>query len=222
MFQNLKIAVFSAIEWHVLRKAFVVLGVSAVLGIICFVSGFVYSYQQSKQVNALGVTLSLLNTELMRKKEASQIVDGHYIESYENFIKRGFFFKKYDRMEIGIQRERMVENVQLLISQLNFPSTEINSYQFDEQKHYQVFHLEMEPEYRVYVAPLTLRLGVLHEGDVLRLLKSIEFQNMQGILNVQRCDIERLREINREDASKPFFKMTCILLWYTSELIENS
>lgn len=222
MFQNLRMTFFSVIEWHALKKALIILGISVVLGIICFVGGYIYSYQQSKQVNALGVDLSLLNTQLMRKKEASQIVDGHYIETYENFIKNGFFLKKYDDMEIDIQRGQMVESIRLLISQLNFPPSEINSYQFDEQRHYQVSYLEMEPEYKVYVAPLTLRLGILHEGDVLHLLKSIESQNIRGQLNVQRCDIERLQEINREDASKPYFKMTCVLLWYTSKLIGNS
>jgi tRNA U34 5-carboxymethylaminomethyl modifying enzyme MnmG/GidA len=216
-----KVAFFSVIEWRMLKKAFIILSINILLGVICLVSGYVYFQRQLTQVNASRMKIGELNTQLMRKKDALQIVDGHYIESYENFIKKGFFLNEYNSMEMAIQQEQMVEKIWSLIPQLNFPSTEINSYQFDDQKLYQISHVEMESEYKVYVVPLTLRLGVLHEGDALRLLKSIDFQNISGILNVQRCDVERLREVDVKNAVKPYFTMTCVLLWYTSQWVRD-
>lgn len=217
-----KITFLSIIEWHTLKKTFIVFIMSFLLCIACVSGGRFYYTQQEESTKDLQRELITLNKRLEQAKEASKIVHGRHLEMYEDFIKRGFFLKEYNAMEEDIQRAQLSEKIATLIKKLEFPPTETDFYQLDEQERYQIPHLDLTSDYAVYVAPLTLQSGILHEGDVLRLLDAIEFQNIFGLLNVQRCRVERLREINIEDVSKPYFKMSCVLLWYTSRLEENT
>lgn len=91
------------------------------------------------------------------------------------------------------------------------------SYKLDAQR-------EAEPlpgltlgEFSVYVSPMSLNLGLLHEGDLVRLLDALE-REAHGLYSVRRCDM-RLREgALTADPDTPNVRADCVLEWLTLDL----
>lgn len=211
---------FALVEWQLINKSLMIFGLSVLLSVAIPIGAYFFHQQQAKSHKALNTDLSLLRSAHYEAQETATIINGRYVDAYESFIEKGFFLND-PAVDLDIQRTAIFKKLEQAILNLNLPQAENNTYQFDRQKLLSIPHLEIQSTYAVYVAPLTLNLGALHEGDILNFFESIELQAVDGLLNIQQCNLELISEIDVNNVSEPYLKVICILLWYTSKLKED-
>ncbi len=203
------------IDWGALKYAIVTLVVSGLLGLVAvFASQHYLVYLQQwelEQRNQLGQA----QTKYSQVAEALEIVNHFYYDNFNDFIKQGFF------QEVPIssweeQRLNMVGEIKNLIPKLKLPG--IAEYELLAQEIFSPPFI-VENEFKVYKSQLILKLGLLHEEDMLNLVKSIRFQKFAGLLSWQKCELQRTdRALNLKEASGPYLQAICGLTWYVSTL----
>lgn len=129
-------------------------------------------------------------------------------EVYEEYAAR--FLDMSARGWIGPeQRLGWIEALQQINADLKLPTL---AYDIGEQvsvgARQTSAHLELQR------TPMTLRLGTLHEGDVIDLLTRLQ-ETGKGLLSVEQCDFSRDGDRVRLDAGVANVQIQCALDWYT-------
>ncbi len=168
------------------------------------------------------------------KNEAFRKIDGKYartqeaLEKSKNFyfyrhkfnqLKKKGFFSTMTVNELDEQRVEIRNNLHDILDKQPLFSKQ---FQVLEKKRYSFPHIVIEEQFRVYETPITfLELGLLHEGDLLKLMRKIEKhnRNFAGLFNFKKCDLKRNGDnIDETNISKPYIHANCVLNWYTSRI----
>ncbi len=201
------------IDWSEILWPLILFVFSLILTTIFLVA----SQQYHKHINEWTRTqkshFGTLEKEYTQLQDTLEIVNKLYVQKFNKLIKIGFFETD---LNIEKQRLKMFGKTRRLLSQLPLFTA---NYTLSETKLYTVpDFLRLEKSLKTYQTQLTLKVEILHEEDLLKLIEAIKFA---GIFNLQRCDIERLTpQIDVKNISKAYFKATCVLARYTSS-IEN-
>lgn len=216
----------TAIEWSSLLSGLIILSLSLILGTIIIVSTQQYYNHMKDWNNQQSRAFNQVEGEYWKLEDALEIVNQDYLTTFNQLKQEGFFLHETP-LTVKEQRLKMHQEINTFFSRSDeklFPSGE---YTLSELKPYipmsepeqPIFRIE--PAFKTYENSLILKLGLLHEEDVLKLVKGIEFQSFAGLFNLQSCDIKRLQEqIDVKNISKPYFQANCVLVWYTSR-VEN-
>jgi hypothetical protein len=204
------------IDWSTLRRALIVLTMSIILSIILLFTTKQYHNDISKWTQTQRSHFGAVEKKYTQIQAALEIVNGLYLKKFNQLIKEGFFSPN-KHLNIEEQRLKMFKKIQTHLSQLPLFTAD---YALSETKLYTVPEfLTIDEQLKTYQTQLTLKLELLHEEDVLKLIKVIEFQKFAGLLNLHRCDIKRLvPKIDVKDISKPYINATCVLTRYTSSI----
>ncbi|KHD08004.1 hypothetical protein PN36_10190 [Candidatus Thiomargarita nelsonii] len=203
------------IDWSEILWPLILFVVSLILTTIFLIA----SQQYHKHINEWTQTqkshFGSLEKEYTQLQDTLEIVNKLYVQKVEQLIKIGFFYHEQD-LSLEKQRLKMFGKIRTLLSQLPLFTA---NYTLSETKRYTVpDFLRLEKSLKTYQTQLTLKVEILHEEDLLKLIEAIKFA---GIFNLQRCDIERLTpQIDVKNISQAYFKATCVLARYTSS-IEN-
>lgn len=214
----------TAIEWSSLLSGLIILGFSLILGAIIIISTQQYYNYVKDWNNQQNRILKQVKFESEKLQQALDIVNQDYLTTFNQLKKEGFFLLDTP-LTVEEQRLKMHQEINTFFSRSDeklFPGGE---YTLSELKPYIPMSepeqpiFRTEPAFKTYENSLILKLGLLHEEDVLDLIKGIEFQSFVGLFNLQSCDIRRLpRHIDVKDISKPYFQANCVLVWYTSRI----
>lgn len=71
--------------------------------------------------------------------------------------------------------------------------------------------------YSLFVSPMNLSLGLLHEGDLLQLLQALD-RDALGQYSVRSCSLQRRADEIKLDAVEPNIMAECLLDWWTIDL----
>ncbi len=71
--------------------------------------------------------------------------------------------------------------------------------------------------YALYASPMNINAGLLHEGDLARLLDALE-RNARGQYTVRHCTLKRLASEFALDTTAPHVSADCTLDWLTLDL----
>lgn len=212
--------IFAIIEWSALRTALIILGLSVFEGIALIIGSYFYQDHLSKWELIQRSKLAGIEADHAKVKETLELVNSFYYRTYQQLV-ADRFFQKNPLSDLVSQREHLIKTVTTLIPTLKFPQADKTKYKLDQQSLFTIPGITTVPEFKVYKTQLMLTVGVLHEGDVLNLLDSLESQKFPGLFTIHRCSLKQLREINMGDTSQPYLEATCVLQWFVSE-IENS
>lgn len=208
----------NTIDWSALLSGLIILGLSLTIGTVIIVSNLLYHSSISQWELEQRRHFSQVVADSTQLQETLYVVNHSYVETF-NKLKTAGFFQSDSASTIEQQRLTVYEEIQSLLSKLPIFSYRIS---VPEEKQYQIPEfLDAEPEFKTYQIPISLELEVLHEEDVLGLIKTMEFQNNKwpGLFNLQSCDINRYRELIKfEDIEKPYFSAKCIWAWYISKI----
>jgi hypothetical protein len=208
------------IDWSVLLTASIVFGLSLLVGVVAILASYqYYNYMTAwelKQRNDFGG----VESQYSRLLETLEVVNNLYLKKFNQLKSDGFLING-TRLTLQEQYLKTSNDLKLILPQLPL-FKQASDYNFSDQKRYTIPGHDQESEFKIYKREINLKLGVLHEGDVLKLIETIEFQKLAGIFNLQNCDIKRNRDdIDVKDVSKPYFSANCVLAWYIS-LIDKS
>lgn len=203
-------------DWLELLNALIVLGLTIIISILLILGTQYYYNTNQEWENKQRQTFSQIQAEYTHVQEALEIVNSFYYETFNQFLKDGFFQETLIAT-IEEQRLKMVADIESLIPQLLLPTPA--HYELTQATPYTTPNVTTEKQFKVYETKLILKLGLLHEEDVLKLIEAIEFQQLSGLFNLQQCDIKRTTDkINVKEITKANFEATCILTWYISTI----
>ncbi|MDM8557884.1 hypothetical protein [Candidatus Parabeggiatoa sp. HSG14] len=216
---NLKTSNITTIDWYVFIKPLIVLSLSIIMGIVIILSSQQYhnsTTEWKRQQNTLFGNVEKKYTQL---NEALEIVNSLYLEKLKHLKKDGFLNESL--LDIKEQRVKIFDKIVTFLK-LQKKLFDV-SYDFSKTKSYSVpDFLTSISQFKIYQIKINLKFGFLHEGDLLKLIKTIEFQlKSKGLFNLQTCDIKRIRDIiNVKDVSQPYFEASCVVVWYVSKIEE--
>jgi len=206
------------VDWLALRNGLIAFSLSLIIGtLVIFSSYWYYNYMniwEQQQRRSFGS----IEIEYVRLQQALEIVNNLYVEKF-NQLKNEGFFNEGNQVTIQEQYLQTSNDMRTLMSQLPL-FKKASDYTFSDQEPYLVPGIN-ESNFRIYKTEIKLKLDVLHEGDILTSIETIELQKFSGLFNLQNCDIKRNQdEIDTKNVSQPYFTANCMLVWYVS-LIEK-
>ncbi len=207
------------IEWSALRNALIILTLSLIISFaLIFYSDqnynetYQWERQKDREFGAAEREYTIRQEELEKFTHFSL-----YKKRYIQLKKEGFFLKD-QKINIEEQRTKIRDDIDRLLHKHPLFSRELRVL---EKKNYIEPHFVIEDKFKTYQIPIDLKLSLLHEGDLLKLIKEIEYYHRQsiGLFNWQKCDIKRNSEkIDKKDISKPYINADCVLNWFISRI----
>jgi len=208
------------IDLSVLVSALIIFGLSLIVGVVAVLASYQYYNHMTAWELKQRRDFGGVESQYSRLQETLEIVNNLYLEKFNQLKSEGFFING-TRLTLQEQYLKTSSELKLILSQLPL-FKQASDYNFSNQERYTIPGYDQESEFKIYKREINLKLGVLHEGDVLKSIETIEFQKLAGLFNLQNCDIKRNRDdINIKDVSKPYFNANCVLAWYVS-LIDKS
>lgn len=144
-----------------------------------------------------------------RSASDDQAVYEQYAARFRSMVERGWIGPE--------QRLSWIESLQQVNAELKLP---VLHYEIERQRavtldgaDFDTSHLQLKR------TPMRLRIGALHEGDVLALLNGLAARG-RGLMTADHCSLERTYETGevRFDPRTPNVSVECAVDWYTLEI----
>jgi hypothetical protein len=205
------------LEWSALSSALIGLILSLVIGGGIIGTSYQYRQQMDTWLRQQRNSFNQIETDYSRIQEALEIVDSLYLDKFYQLEQEGFFLNRIN-LNTNEPHLKMLNDIKALISQVH---PFVANYELSSKNIYQVPDLYVEDQFKTYETQLILKLTLLHEGDMLNLIRAIEIHQFTGLFNLQQCDTKRLSKvIDVKDVSKAYLEVNCTLNWYISHLEE--
>jgi len=209
------------IEWSALLSTLIALSLSLIVCLVMILGSYQYYNTTAKWGEEKDDEFGKIDGEYARTQEALEKSKNFYLYRHRfNKLKKEGFFSTMTVNELDEQRAEIRNNLYDILEEQSLFS---KKFQVLEKKRYSFPHIVIEEQFKVYETPITfLELGLLHEGDLLKLIKKIERhnRNFAGLFNFKKCDLKRnsANDIDETDSSKPYIHANCVLNWYTSRI----
>ena len=128
---------------------------------------------------------------------------------YKRYIKQGFLGEE--------QRLLWIESLENTANNLGLHNL---SYQISPRQQLSNETQALPPNISLFKSKLTFESGLVHEGDLIELINSLNKLN-SGLFIVDSCKIDRTAE-EIEAASNSNFQATCSTSWYTATYHEKT
>ncbi len=188
---------FKQMTWRKYLPVLLPLGLSVVI----FIGTGLHHLHEKEQLAAAKSQYQYQQTVNIDADQARQILDAR-LPVYEQMQARGWIGESRRLQWIETIR-RLGELYALPIVEFSLESTrqvsETNSLYFNSE-------LEM------YITPMTLDLGLRHEGDFYRFMDALA-RDGEGLLTVERCELQRDLSASAENRNLTM-KARCDLNWY--------
>ena len=189
-------------EWLALRGVLGVFAACAILSVIMLSASNFFWREMNSEYQTHFTRFRDASRQYLAVDDEARTIAAHY-PAFKQLYARGI---------IGQERRlSWVEALREAGDTLQVPNID---YRIEAQKIYvPEMALESGP-FEVNVSEMQLSLGLLHEGDLTRVLAHLE--HGAGLFSVERCDLTR--EVGLEgarDSLVPQLRAECLLRWFT-------
>ena len=190
------------IDWRILRGALAMLLIALALGIGMLVGSYYFWTEKQQFLTKSERSLRDIKVKYTTIDDEERIIE-EYLPLYQELESKGIIGREQRLNWIEILREASRE---LKLPQLRYSIQTQSRYEPD-------FPVETGA-FEIYASVMQLNLGLLHEGDLPRLLAVIN-RDAVGLYSVSKCAIERQgREFARQ-ATVANLTANCALRWFT-------
>lgn len=193
---------FNRHDWARLRKPLLVFGlVLVVVGMLAYYSSEYHDRQQTQRNMQQQALNEARQKYLSSGQERDTII--RYLPVYQQLIRDGFIGEE--------QRIEWLEKLRQLHIQHKLFSIE---YHIDQQEKVTPTYLPSTGQFSLYSSSMRLKMSLLHEGDILKLLNGLEEQTVPFI--IKECEL--LRPVGAKVNSKLLvanIESSCLIDWYT-------
>ena len=190
------------VDWSVLRGALGLLGVSVLASAILLAGSFLFRDEMRTVFR---------NNDTRFKTISSRYLD---VDGEERLIRNYYprFVELYKAGIIGHERRLdWVEALQKADADTGMPRL---AYEIKSREAFTPgFHVDIGP-YQIYDSTMTLKLGLLHEGDLARLLDDLN-RYTSGLYSVSQCSFHRAGQTIHMNLKKANINGECALHWFT-------
>jgi hypothetical protein len=208
------------IEWSVLLGALIALSLSLIMCLVMILGSYQYYDTIAKWGKEKNNEFGEIDSKYARTQEALEKSKNFslYQRRFKRLKKKGFFSNR--TVNIDEQRAEIQNNLYAILKRQPLFS---QKFQVLEKTRYSFPNIVIEEQFKVYETSINfLDLGLLHEGDLLKLIKKIENHNQKfaGLFNFKKCELKRNygNDIDETNSSKPHINANCVLNWYTSRI----
>lgn len=144
-----------------------------------------------------------------RSASDDQAVYEQYATRFRSMIERGWIGPE--------QRLSWIESLQQVNTELKLP---VLRYEIERQRPVTLNGSDFDTSHlRLHRTPMRLRIGALHEGDLLALLNGLAADG-RGLMTADHCSLRRSNDTGevRFDPRAPNVEVECALDWYSLEI----
>lgn len=193
---------YTPADWSVLRGAVGLFVVCVLLSAIMLGATHLFAGDMASEFRAHHGKFRDASRKYLSVDQDERAIEEHYPR----------FVELYRRGVIGDEhRLSWVEALRGASDALALPSL---SYDIEAQRPYAPDFAANTGAFDLRMSRMRLGLGLLHEGDLERLLDLLA-QRADGLYSVRACDLKRSADANRSGAH---LSAECVLEWYTLEL----
>ena len=169
---------FSEIDWSVLRGSVILI----VVALLIAGTALIFSFQFKSDKEAT----------LARERAAMLAARGQYqtLDEEEDII--ATYLPKYGALEVQgiIGREQRLDWIDVLRESARAVQVPRLQYTIDAQRTFDTGVDLQVGDYQVFASSMQLNLGLLHEGDLIRLLGRMR-KDVRGLFGVSGCQMSR-------------------------------
>lgn len=191
------------IDWSVLRGSVALLLVSLLVSGGVLGGSYYFWAKMDKEYRKQ-------NSKLLNIRHRYQTIDDEeriiqtYLPRYRGLEERGVIGRE--------QRLNWIEKLREVSQDLKLPSVQ---YSIDTQTPFKPdFPVQEMADFRIYTSRMTLKLGLLHEEDLPRLLAELD-EAANGVYSVSKCVIRRNGATFGRNPTKANLTADCELEWLT-------
>ena len=192
----------SNIEWRIIRGAVSIFGLCLLLSAILLVSSVILR--------------NAMRTEYQTHYNHFRQVSSNYlsVDVDEAIIKNQYprFIELFENGVIGNEKRlNWVETLEKAAREAKIPEV---SYQIRSRAGYTPDFSVATGGFEMYVTPMMLNLGLLHEIDLMRLLNELD-EHAKGLYTVKSCSVKRDAQATEPSSEQANVSVNCELLWFS-------
>ena len=189
------------IDWSMLRGALIVLIIVLVVGAALVASSWIFWERMDKQASRLERELRNAKREWMTIDDRKNMI-ATYLPLFEDLSERGIIGREF--------RLDWIETLTDARERLKIPDLE---YVIKAQEPYVPEFSIASGVYQPFASVMTIDAGLLHEGDLVDLLRALDTR-ARGLYSVKSCSIDRRRDTPGRP-TEPHLGSNCDLEWFT-------
>ena len=191
----------SNIEFSIIRGALLILVIS--IAIAALMISFSYFFRGEMQA------------ELRKHKFQFQDISQRYLAVDQEEKNIRDYYPDYSRLhESGIigheHRLNWIEALRRSGNEIQIPSVD---YQISSQSEYDNTFPINQGNFKIYVSSMDLNLKLLHEGDLINLMQSLN-ENANGLYSIRSCELVRKNQVIKRSTTTGNIDAKCKLDWY--------
>ena len=190
------------LDWRYLRPALIALGISVALSVALIYTGVDYRAKMAAALDQQNARRNAVEMRFRTAEDDRRDID-LYLERFKEIKAAGMLDAE--------QRMDWVDALRAASQAMKLP---LARYQISPQAPFTAPYLQELGDIAVNVSRVKLEMGLVHEGDMLRLLDALE-QRVQGQFHVQGCIMQRAAAEFGYYADHPNISATCYLRWFT-------
>lgn len=192
----------SDVDWSVLRRPLVMLLISLLISGGVLAGGYYYAERMEQEFTVQKRRLVAIRSNYQSIDQEKQILDT-YLPQYRELAREGVIGSEH--------RLDWIEAVRNVAADLELPSL---VYELSSRAPYDPEIALPEGVFRVYASEMRLTLGLLHEGDLIRLLERLD-RSTSGLHTVTACSLERRSGEPDFEPGVPNINAECTVRWLT-------
>ena len=197
------------IDWTILRGAIIIFMISLMFSVALVFGSWYFKGEMLNKYNASKKRFQAISREYLTVDEQERKISQYH----------PVFLKLFENGVIGgEQRLNWIETLRDAGDSIKLPALR---YEIDSQDVYTPGYSLNTGNFKVYRSGMHLRLDVLHEGDIFRVLSELDKKAL-GIYSVTGCKMLRRRGGLIENIDKANILTDCTLEWFTIKKSDGS
>jgi hypothetical protein len=190
------------IDWSFLKGAVIMLGVSVFAGGTLVGGSYYFKQQMQAEFTENHKSFQVISSRYLALDEEERLIREYYPKLAE-LNRRGFVGRE--------QRLDWIETLRDASAQIRLPSLQ---YQILSQQEYSPGIPLNLGGYKLYSSTMKLSIGLLHEGDLIRLLDELN-READGLYTVSSCKLLRIGKTIEFNPKRNNLVAECELSWFS-------
>ena len=190
------------IDWGILRGSLVLLLVSVLVSGAVLSGGYYFSGAMTAEYQRKNTQLRSIRSKYQTVDEEERVIE-LFLPRFEALESEGIIGREH--------RLNWIEKLREASQTLKLPGLR---YTIATQETFKPdFDLDTG-KFEVFVSRMILNLGLLHEGDLLRLFQELD-RSVNGLYSISDCSMWRVRPDFGPDPTEANLTASCTLEWFT-------
>lgn len=193
----------------VLGGSIIVFVLSIIISGSAVFGAYYFKKQMLQEYNRANAAFQSISSRYLAVDEEEKLIRSHLPD----------FVRLYENGVIGDeQRLNWIEVLRLAGDEINLPSL---NYQIESQQEYTPsFPLNMG-KFKLYSSKMLLTMQLLHEGDLFRILETLDAQ-AKGSYSMSSCSISQTATEITDNPDASNISVSCEILWFSIKLADGT